>query len=95
MLRAAPTATALLLLAGGCLWEPIEETPAPGNSDVAPVIQTAKPINHEIGVNPVGAPCVLSASLPAVFSPRAVPLSAQFYLNYGDTTATGQPLALG
>jgi len=94
-------ATVLVFLAGGCLWEPIAETPDPGNSDVAPIIEAANPSNHEIGVNPVGAPCVLSASLLTVLSPRAAALSARFFLNYGDTTAARAPdgglvpLALG
>jgi hypothetical protein len=91
-------ATALLLSGGGCLWEPVQETPTPGNADVAPVIESASPTNHEIGINnEIGALCELQAGLPDVFSPRGASLTARFYLNYGDTenAATFQPLALG
>jgi len=97
MLRAVPTATALLLSAGGCLWEPIEEAAVPGNADAAPVIQKTLPNNHEVLViTSQHAPLCETQpiTLESVFSPRGVGLTARFFLNYLDSSVPQEPLSI-
>jgi hypothetical protein len=95
MLRAAACIAGFSLLASGCLWEPVEQAPVPGNGDVAPVIRSAFPSNNQIFLSDFeNDPCVAQVSLPSVFSPRAAPLKASFFLNF-DPTASVEPLSIG
>jgi hypothetical protein len=96
MLRATPIATALLASAG-CLWEPVTEAPTPGNADVAPIIEVADPNTHQVfvSISSVSPFCsTQEVGLPTVFSPRAVPLTARFFLNYLDPGPPPAPLSL-
>jgi len=83
MLRVAAMTIGVSLLAPGCLWEPIQQAPVPGNGDTAPVIQAAAPSSNQLFLTGSGNdPCVARVGLPAVFSPRAAPLKASFFLNF-------------
>ncbi len=97
MLRATPTIATALLASAGCLWEPITEAPTPGNADVAPVIEVAEPNTHQIfvSVSVVSPFCsTQEVGLPTVFSPRAAPLTARFFLNYLDPGPPPEPLSI-
>ena len=66
-----------------CIYpEPVQQDPAPTNSDSAPAIQGVFPVGDLTSV-PFDQQCALSGlQLQSVLSPRAQPLTARLYLNY-------------